>query len=261
VIVCATLDAGRGSGVGGVSGGRVSGRVEAAGLGGFGWSRLCAAVAAGRPRPLGSGSQRDLVEPGERGDQLGGPWPVVRQAEPFLSAVGADESGGEHEGEPRLVDRERRGGEVREPGVFGVADALLDASSSPVESFEVGDTRVAEVGDHDLVAVPVDVGERELRAGVTRLATGVHLGSFRPAGEVDLVGDLDHCGVFTQPCAVGCDRRLPAPFRCRHKDLGDVLGETVPDDEANLSVSAGVEEVNRTGLLGASTRPSAIHSS
>ena len=82
--------------------------------------------------------------------------------------------GAQAELQPGGVDRERVGGQVGEPGGFGVADLSFSAAASAVERFEVGDVGVFEVGGEHLVAVPVDVGEGQLGAGVWLFAAGDH---------------------------------------------------------------------------------------
>ena len=52
--------------------------------------------------------------------------------------------------------------EVGQPGVFGVADAAFHAAAAAVERVQVGRVRFGQVGDEDLIAVPVDVGEAQL---------------------------------------------------------------------------------------------------
>ena len=46
-------------------------------------------------------------------------------------------------------------GQVAQPGVFGAADAVLDAGMAAVAGLEVGDVGVGRVGDEDLVAPAV----------------------------------------------------------------------------------------------------------
>ena len=66
------------------------------------------------------------------------------------------------DGEPCLVDGEAGRGQVGEPEVFGVADRSFGSPSAAVEGFEVGDVIVVEVGDYQLEAVAVDVGEGDV---------------------------------------------------------------------------------------------------
>jgi len=93
------------------------------------------------------------------------------------------------DGEPCLVDGEAGRGQVGEPEVVGVADRSFGSPSAAVEGFGVGDVIVVEVGDHQLEAVAVDVGEGELRAGMWVFAAGDHLrGRHRQLGE----GGVEH---------------------------------------------------------------------
>src|SRR5581483_11716564 len=133
------------------------------------------------------------------GDDGGGVGEAV--AEPFgfgsgEFAVEAEELGpghevlgGEDDGEPGCVDGEALRWQVAQAGVFGVADALFGAAPASVERFEVGDVGGGEVGDEDLEAVPVDVGEGELGAGVGVLPADDGPGPSRPARQVQQVGD------------------------------------------------------------------------
>ena len=82
--------------------------------------------------------------------------------------------GGEDELEPGGVRLEGAEGEVLEAGVFAAADPVLDERVLAVELFEPGDPFALLVGDEDLEAVPVMVGEGELRAGVCALTTHDH---------------------------------------------------------------------------------------
>ena len=63
--------------------------------------------------------------------------------------------------------------EVAQAGVFVVADVVLDAGAAAVVTLELGD-RAGLVGEDRLEAVPVVVGERQLRAGVRALAPDDH---------------------------------------------------------------------------------------
>ena len=65
-------------------------------------------------------------------------------------------------------------GRLVESGGFGVADLSFGAAAATVERFEVGDVGIGEVGDEHLEAVPVDVGEGELGAGMGIFAAGDH---------------------------------------------------------------------------------------
>src|SRR5260370_945364 len=94
----------------------------------------------------------------------------------------------------------RGGGSVlRGPGRRGVG---------AMGRLEGGDVLAVLVGDEALEAVPVDVGEGELRAGVGTLAPADQPGSLRPTLEVDLAGQLGNPGAVTR-LAIGVDRGLP----------------------------------------------------
>ena len=71
-----------------------------------------------------------------------------------------------HDLQPHLVERERLERELGQAGVLVVADAVLDARALAVATLEDGDVGVGLVGEDRLEAVPVVVGERQLRAGV-----------------------------------------------------------------------------------------------
>jgi len=60
--------------------------------------------------------------------------------------------------------------------------------ASAVAALDRGDVLVGLVSEDRLEAVPVDVGERELRAGVGALAPGDHARALGPAGEIQSVG-------------------------------------------------------------------------
>ena len=78
--------------------------------------------------------------------------------------------GAEHEFEPHLVEVEVAEGQVLEAGVFVVADVVLDAGALAVAALEQGDVRLVLVGQQDLEAVAVVVGDRQLGTRVGALA-------------------------------------------------------------------------------------------
>ena len=128
-------------------------------------------------------------------------------------APGEQVVGDEYGGQPGVVDGESARRQVGAAGVFEVADQSLGSSAAAVDRFEVGDVGVGLVGDERLEAVPVDIGERELGAGMGDLRDGRSSGSL-PASRstVDEVGDLGDLGVVAVVGAVGGDRRLPRRF-------------------------------------------------
>jgi hypothetical protein len=68
--------------------------------------------------------------------------------------------------QPCLVGRERRERQVAEPGALEFADAVFDDRVGAVAGLQGSQIMVVLVGDKALKAVPVDVGERELGAGM-----------------------------------------------------------------------------------------------
>ena len=76
--------------------------------------------------------------------------------------------GVERELEPRGVRLERVEREVRDAGCFQVLDADFDLGVLTVVLFQRGEIVAGLVGDEALEAVPVEIGERQLRAGMGR---------------------------------------------------------------------------------------------
>ena len=92
-------------------------------------------------------------------------------------------------------------GELLEPAVLADADAVLDASASAVIALDRCDLSAGLVGEDRLEAVPVEVGERQLCAGVRALArTSTRV----PAGQLP----RSSCSVISQTCPLG--RSLPS---------------------------------------------------
>src|SRR5438270_339292 len=89
-------------------------------------------------------------------------------------------------------------------GLRPVADLPSEAVYAPE-----GDVGAGQVGDEDLEAVTVDVGEGELGAGVGFFSAGDGPGPWGPAAEIDEVGDLGHLRALAQIRAIGGDRRDP----------------------------------------------------
>ena len=71
----------------------------------------------------------------------------------------------------------------------------------------VGDVGLGLVGQDRLEAVPVVVGERELRAGVRALAADDHARPGRPGGQVEVFGDLCDLPVGALDCRPDRPRR------------------------------------------------------
>lgn len=87
-------------------------------------------------------------------------------------------------------------GQVTQAGVFGGADAVLDAGVAAVPQFQVGELAAFGVGEEAGDTESVGVGEAELRAGV-----GAFLAQDQP-GALRLGGQVDHAGDLGDPCSV-----------------------------------------------------------
>jgi hypothetical protein len=98
--------------------------------------------------------------------------------------------------------------ELGQAGVLVVADPVLDVRVLAVATLEHGDVVVGLDGEDRLEAVPVVVGDAQLRAGVRTLTPHDHAGSFRPCGWDDHVGDLTDLAVVAAR-AVLVKRRTP----------------------------------------------------
>ena len=93
-----------------------------------------------------------------------------------------DVVGAQRELEPRGVRLEGVERQVVGAGRLERLDAILDLGVLAVEDLERGDVLVGLVGDEALEAVPVEVGEGQLRAGVRALAPADQPGALRPVG-------------------------------------------------------------------------------
>jgi hypothetical protein len=80
--------------------------------------------------------------------------------------------------------------EVAQPRGFGTTDAVLDTGALTVAQLKDSKVRIGLVGHRDLEAVPVVVGEAQLRAGVGVLAAAQHVGAGRPVAQGDPAGQL-----------------------------------------------------------------------
>src|SRR5260370_15621513 len=165
---------------------------------GAGSGAECCEAGEGRGELVGPGPGRLEAETGGPGGagEAGGAVPEA-VAKPFWFGSGefaveaeplgpGDEVGGhEDEFEPGLVGREALAGKVFEAGGFGVADAVLDPGVAAVAGFEVGQVGVWGVGQEDLEAVPVGVGEAQVSAWMGPFAA--HDGSAPrwPGGQIE----------------------------------------------------------------------------
>jgi len=102
-----------------------------------------------------------------------------------------------HDLEPHLVVFKGAERQVAQPGFFVVADVVLDARAAAVITLKAGDI-AGLVCEDRLEAMPVVVGERELRAGVRALASEDHPRARRPAAQVEVLGDLAHLAVVAR---------------------------------------------------------------
>ena len=159
-----------------------------------------------------SGDEAPRRQSAEGGHEVCCPRPALRQAQRGASCRADDDPGGVqervaqalglgpgeipfeapplHPGEqvagheddlgPRLVVGEALGGEVGEAGVLGVFDGALAASASAVEGLQEAEVLRWVVGDEDLVAVALDVGEGELGAGMGLFFAHEHPGALWP---------------------------------------------------------------------------------
>ena len=95
-----------------------------------------------------------------------------------------------HEGapDPVLVEAVQR--KVGQPGVFGVADAVLAAGAAAVPQLQVGELPAAGVGGERGQPQPVAVGEPQLGAGVRAFFAHDDPHARRPAGQVEQAGGL-----------------------------------------------------------------------
>ena len=126
--------------------------------------------------------------------------------------------------------------QVVQPGVLGVADAILAAGPATVPQLEVGDlsTRSAGAGvggsqegcgRGDPVAVVV--GDPQLRSGMRAFDAGDDPHPRRPGGEVEQAGELgDPCSVPDPAGAV--ERGRPGLLRDLLEEVGGVVGQPEP---------------------------------
>jgi hypothetical protein len=89
--------------------------------------------------------------------------------------------GREHQLQPDLVGGELVEEEVPQPGVLAAADALLDVGTGAMTGLELGQVVALLVGDEDLEAKPLVVGEGELSGRVRTFAPADGPGPGRPA--------------------------------------------------------------------------------
>lgn len=111
----------------------------------------------------------------------------------------------EHELEPGGVGLEGAEGEVK-AALLAAADAVLGRGAGAVELLEAGDARALLVGEEDLEAVAVVIGEGELGAGVGALAAADGARPLRPGRKIE--SKLGHPCPFSLLSVLG-EGRLP----------------------------------------------------
>lgn len=147
------------------------------------------------------------------------------------------------ESEPYLVGLEVGEGKIRQPGVFGLRDALLGVGASSLPGFEERDVGVGLVGEEHLETVPVEIGEGELGAGMGVFSTGDGSGSFRPRRQIHQGG---HLGDFGALAFFGPVRRNgwgPIHVGDTNNGFGRLDSEGEPHRETDPTAAAGVDEI------------------
>ena len=125
-------------------------------------------------------------------------------------------------------------------GVLVVSDVILDAGAAAMITLQCGD-RAGVVGEDRLEAMPVVVGERELRAGVGALAPDDHPGPGRPGVEVQSRGDF--CDLPVRALgAVLVKRRNPALVDDLCDRGADSLGQVIADRVTDVGLVAPVQQ-------------------
>jgi hypothetical protein len=101
----------------------------------------------------------------------------------------------EHDLQPHLVERELLERELGQAGVLVVADPVFNPGALAMAALDDRDVGVGLVGQDRLEAIPVAVGERQLRAGVGALPPHDHPQPLRPSAEAEPVDDLHDLAV------------------------------------------------------------------
>src|SRR6266511_3836619 len=215
-----------------------------------------------------SAAQRQGSEPGERAGEVDGPWPRALQPQDRAAGVVDDPRGNvqqpvaqrlgfgqgeravqqqclgpaqevlgaQDQLEPDGVAAQEVEREVGQAGGFGGADAVFDAGALAVAQLQPGQVRVVLVGEEDLEAVAVMVGEAQLRAGVGVLAAADRAGARRPVAKVDPAGQLAHLGALAD-LPVGVDRRGPGLLGLGAGRLAHMLVDRHSEREPDLVVA------------------------
>jgi len=111
-----------------------------------------------------------------------------------------------HDLEPHLVELKLLERQLRQAGVLVIADTVLDAGALAVATLDQRNVLVGLVGEDRLEAVPVGVGERQLRARVRALARTI---TRDPSGQED----RSTCSVISAASASSSmSRRIRVPL-------------------------------------------------
>jgi len=132
---------------------------------------------------------------------------------------------------PPAVERQ-----VLRAGGLGSADAVLDPGALAVPQLQGAQVRVGLVGDKDLEAVAVVVGEAQLGAGVGVLAAADCPGAFRPGVQVDPAGQLAGLRAVAD-LAVGLDRGRPGVFGLGEDRLAHMSVDLHPQAEPDAALA------------------------
>src|SRR5262249_32129611 len=148
--------------------------------------------------------------------------------------------GGKHQLQPDLVGGKVTEGKVLEPGVIGTTDPVLDAGVGAMACLQRGHGARGLIGDKDLEAVAVVIGEAELGTGMGTLAPTDGAGARRPALkiEVDQLADSSPFALL----AILLDGRHPGAFWGGQDRLPHRLRHGEADRAADLQLAPGIHE-------------------
>jgi hypothetical protein len=213
-------------------------------------------------------AQRQGPQPSERAGEFDGPWPGGLQPQDEAAGM-ADDAGGDVQqpvaqrlgfGAGQRAGKEQRLGpaakvlggqdqlepdgvaapaverQVGQAGGLGGADAVLDPGALPVAQLQPGQVRVGLVGEEDLEAVAVVVGEAQLGAGVGVLSSADRPGARRPGVQVDPAGQLAGLGAVAS-LAVGLHRGRPGVLGLGEDRLADVGVDLHPQGEPDAALA------------------------
>ena len=147
--------------------------------------------------------------------------------------------------------------EVPQAGVLRAPDPVLAPRPAAVAQFQVGELPGPGVGGEGGDAVPADVGEPQLRAGVGAFLADDHPHPGRPGRQVQQAGELGDPGAGPD-LAAGVIGRFPDPVREGEDGLVHVLGDGHADRVVQAAARAGQpgQEVMRAAAgVGADQHP------